>query len=179
MRIPFDEWAAGALAAGLWPGAAPVAGAFVAAAFVMSAAVGVWLTVIDVRTHRLPNAIVLSALGVTILLLAASCLFGAPWGALLRALAAGAVLFVFFLALRVIGRGAMGGGDVKLAALMGVLLGWVGWSAVAVGVLVAFVLGGLVGVILLATRRASRATRIPFGPFLVAGTWIGALAAAG
>lgn len=148
----------------------------VAAAYLGAAVVGVVLAVVDLRTHRLPNAIVLPALAVTVALLAASCLLGAPWRALLRALTAGAVLFVLFLLLRMLGGGAMGGGDVKLAALVGVLLGWAGWSAVVLGVLAAFLLGGVVAVALLVTRRASRSTRIPFGPFLVAGTWIGVLA---
>lgn len=153
------------------------AAALAAAAFVVAAVVGVILTIVDLRTHRLPNALVLPALAVTLALFAASCAVGAPWAAFLRAAAAGAVLFAFFLMLRIVGRGAMGGGDVKLAALVGVLLGWVGWSAVLLGVVAAFLLGGVVGIVLLLTRRASRSTRIPFGPFLVAGTWIGLLAA--
>jgi leader peptidase (prepilin peptidase)/N-methyltransferase len=151
------------------------AAALAAAAFVAAAVVGVILTIVDLRTHRLPNALVLPALAVTLALFAASCAAGAPWSAFVRAVTAGAVLFAFFLLLRIVGRGAMGGGDVKLAALVGVLLGWVGWSAVVVGLAAAFLLGGLVGTVLLLTRRASRSTRIPFGPFLVAGTWIGVL----
>ncbi len=94
----------------------------------------------------------------------------------MRALGAGAALFVFFVLLRVAGRGAIGGGDVKLAALVGVLLGWVGWSAVLLGVVAAFLAAGVVAIVLLAARRATRSTRIPFGPFLVIGTWIGVLA---
>lgn len=145
-------------------------------AYLVAAVAGAILTVIDVRTHRLPNRIVVPALIVTIALLTASCAFGAPWAALVRALGAGAALFFFFVVLRVAGRGAIGGGDVKLAALVGVVLGWVGWSAVLLGVVVAFLVGGVVAVVLLATRRATGATRIPFGPFLVIGAWVGALA---
>ncbi|WP_294981056.1 A24 family peptidase [uncultured Microbacterium sp.] len=147
-----------------------------ASAYLVAAVAGVVLTVVDVRTHRLPNRIVLPALIVTIALLAASCAFGAPWAALVRALGAGTALFVFFVLLRVAGRGAIGGGDVKLAALVGVLLGWVGWSAVLLGVVAAFLAAGVVAIVLLAARRATSSTRIPFGPFLVIGTWIGVLA---
>lgn len=155
---------------------ADAATALAAAAYLVAAAAGVILTVIDLRTHRLPNLVVVPALVLTVALLAASCLCGAPWDALVRAVAAGAVLFALFLVLRILGRGAMGGGDVKLAALVGVLLGWIGWSAVLLGVLAAFLLGGVVAATLLVTRRATRSTRIPFGPFLIAGTWIGVLA---
>jgi len=158
------------------PGELPVAFTLSTSALLLVAATSIALTVIDVRTHRLPNAIVLPALGATTALLAASCLFGAPWSAFVRAVTAGIVLFLFFAALRFVGRGAMGGGDVKFAALVGLVLGWGGWSAVLAGVLAAFLLGGLVGLALILARRADRTTRIPFGPFLAAGTWVGTIA---
>jgi len=156
----------------------PVAFALSTAALLLVAAASIALTVIDIRTHRLPNAIVLPTLGATVGVLAASCLFGAPWQGFARSVTVAAALFMIFAALRVIGRGAMGGGDVKLAALVGVVLGWAGWSAVLAGVLAAFVLGGLVGSALILARRATRSTRMPFGPFLAAGTWVGAAAGA-
>lgn len=161
------------------PRDAPLAFGLATAALLVIAAAGLALTVIDMRTHRLPNAVVLPALAASVALFAASCLAGAPWSALVRAVTAGAVVFTAFALLRLAGRGAMGGGDVKLAALLGVALGWVGWAAVLVGVLAAFILGGLVGVALIVARRASRRTAIPFGPLLVAGSWVGIVAGDG
>ncbi len=70
----------------------------------------------------------------------------------------------------------MGFGDVKLAALLGLYLGFVGLPQLAVGVLAAFLLGGLAGATLLVLRRADRRTAIPFGPWMLAGAWVGILA---
>lgn len=53
------------------------------------------------------------------------------------------------------------------------LLGWVGWAALIVGGFSAFVLGGVVAAVLMLGRRATRASRIPFGPFMLVGASIG------
>lgn len=66
-------------------------------------------------------------------------------------------------------------GDVKLAGVIGLVLGWVGWSALAVGALAAFLLGGLAAAILIVARRASRTSGIPFGPWMLGGAWVGIL----
>jgi leader peptidase (prepilin peptidase)/N-methyltransferase len=87
-----------------------------------------------------------------------------------------ALLYGFYLALRLIHVGGMGGGDVKLAGVIGLYLGWLGWGALAVGALAAFLLGGVFGVLLLALRRAGRRSAIPFGPWMLAGAWTGILA---
>jgi leader peptidase (prepilin peptidase)/N-methyltransferase len=63
----------------------------------------------------------------------------------------------------------MGLGDVKLAGVLGLYLGWLGWSSVLVGTFAGFLLGGVLGVALLLVRRASGRTAIPFGPFMLAG----------
>ncbi|MGX1702294.1 prepilin peptidase [Microbacterium sp. NPDC055357] len=144
--------------------------------FVLFAALSVSLSVIDIRTHRLPNIIVLPAYPITIGLLALACLLGADGRLLIGALLAMAGMFAFYLVLRLISPRGMGGGDVKLAGVVGLVLGWVGWDAVAVGSLAGFILGGVFGTAMLALRRADRRTRIPFGPFMLAGAWVGILA---
>lgn len=159
------------------PAEQPLAFALVLAVSLYLAALTVALTVIDVRIHRLPNAMVLPTYPVLALAFTAACFAGAPGGALVRAALAGAMLFAFLAALRLARPGAMGGGDVKLAGIVGAALGWVGWNAVVVGALAAFVAGGLVGAALIATRRATGATAIAFGPFLLAGLWAGAATA--
>jgi leader peptidase (prepilin peptidase) / N-methyltransferase len=65
--------------------------------------------------------------------------------------------------------GGMGFGDVKLAGLLGLYLGWLGWSSVWVGAFAGFLLGGLAGGGLLLAGRANRRTTIPFGPAMLAG----------
>lgn len=137
------------------------------------AVVGAWLFVIDVRTHRLPNRIVLPTLAATMALVGLEALIvpedGRLWGALSGMICAGG----FFVVLRVISRGGMGGGDVKLSALLGVVLGWHGWTALAMGVASAFVLAALYAVALMVMRLADGKTRIAFGPWLIIGAVLG------
>lgn len=145
-------------------------------AYLFLAAISVALALIDLDTHRLPDRLVLPAYVVGGgLLIIAAVLSGDGW-TLLRALAAGAGAFLFYLVLAFVKTGAMGLGDVKLAGLLGLYLGWVGWSAVIVGIFGGFVIGGLVAIALLAARRAHFGGGIPFGPSMLAGAWIGLVA---
>ncbi len=137
--------------------------------------VGGWLLVIDARTHRLPDRIVLPMLVVLPLLAGADALATQHPGPLTRALLGGVLLGGFYAALRLLSRDGMGGGDVKLAAVIGLVLGWHGWSALAVGAAAAFVLGALYALALMALRRADRKTRIAFGPWMIAGAVLGIL----
>ena len=66
-------------------------------------------------------------------------------------------------------RGGFGYGDVRLGAMLGGFLGWLGLSYVPIGIFMGFVLGSLVGVALMVGRGADRRTALPFGPFLAAG----------
>ena len=63
--------------------------------------------------------------------------------------------------------------DVKFAGLLGMGLGWLGWSELLVGGFLGFLLGGLWGLALIVSRRAGRGSSIPFGPFMYAGTILG------
>lgn len=145
-------------------------------AYLYFAAITIALALIDLDTHRLPNAIVLPAYVVSLLLLALACVQGADWSALLRAAAGGAILYAFYFVLRLIRPGGMGGGDVKLAGVIGIFLAWLGWGSLIVGAFAAFVFGGVFGLALMAARRAGRKTAIPFGPWMLAGAWTGIFA---
>ncbi|MGI5169961.1 prepilin peptidase [Spirillospora sp. CA-253888] len=146
-------------------------------AYLYLAAVAVPLTVIDLRVRRLPNTIVLPSYPVCgALLLAASAAGGDP-RAMLRALAAMAAVGACYLLLYRLYPGGMGAGDVKLSGLLGLCLGWLGWSQVAVGILGGFLLGGVIGVLLLASGRAGRRSAMPFGPSMLAGALLAVLAA--
>ncbi|MEV7693547.1 A24 family peptidase [Microbacterium sp. NPDC089189] len=136
------------------------------------AVLSVALAIIDARTHRLPNRLVLPAYPVLLLLLVlASAALGTN-PALLTAVLASVAVFVFFLLLRWAQPRGMGGGDVKLAAVVGLVLGYLGWDAVLWGVLAGFLSGGLYSVFLLSARRATRRTAIPFGPWMLLGAWL-------
>lgn len=145
-------------------------------AYLYFAAISITLTLIDLDTRRLPNAIVLPAYVVALLLLAVACVQGADWSSLLRAAIGGAALYAFYFVLRLIRPAGMGGGDVKLAGVVGIYLAWLGWGALIVGAFFAFVLGGVFGIALMAARRAGRKTAIPFGPWMLAGAWVGIFA---
>jgi leader peptidase (prepilin peptidase)/N-methyltransferase len=96
------------------------------------------------------------------------------WGALLRAVLAGAALYLGYLVLLLVspGGGGLGYGDVKLAGVLGLLLGWLGWSPVVVSVLAAWVTGGVIAVTMLLARRASLKSHMAFGPPMMVGAWL-------
>ena len=88
-------------------------------AFILLAVLGVQLARIDLALHLLPNPLVLLLVFASAILLASSILSGSPWSNIVRAAAGGAILFVAYLLLAIISPGAVGFGDVKLAAPLG------------------------------------------------------------
>ncbi len=138
-------------------------------AYLYLAAVAVALAMIDIRVWRLPDAIVLPSYVVAALLLGWAALVHTDWWAAGRGLIAMAVLLGGYLLLALAYPGGMGLGDVKLAGLLGLYLGYLGWSSLWVGAFAGFLLGGVAGVALLATRRVGRRAALPFGPFMLAG----------
>lgn len=135
------------------------------------------LSIVDLAEHRLPNAVVFPALaGVAVLLVVASAATG-TWMALLWALAGAAAMFAVYLLLALISPSSMGMGDVKLALVIGLLLGWFGLSTWLLGLLAAFVIGGVIAIIALVLRRVTLRGSIPFGPSMLAGALIAVLVA--
>ena len=137
---------------------------------------------IDRQHHRLPNVLVLGLYPVVGLGLAATALISTrvTWSSV----AAGAGLWlVVFAALHLMSRGrGMGLGDVKLAPLFGGVLGWFNWDIAVLGLLAAFIIGGIWASLLLLSRRVGRQSAIAFGPFMILGLGVGltsALALAG
>ncbi|WP_029069725.1 prepilin peptidase [Jonesia quinghaiensis] len=134
-------------------------------------ATGVALAFIDLDTHKLPNKIVLPAYpAVAVLVALATWSSGWEWSSVIRAVLGGVILYVLYFILCVIG--GMGFGDVKLAGVLGMSLGWLGWSYLIIGGFLPFVLGGLYAVILLVLRRAGRKSGIPFGPWMILGWYL-------
>lgn len=142
-------------------------------AFLYLGAIGVALALIDLDTRRLPNAIVLPSYLVAAVLLAGAALAAGEWEPLPRAAAGGAALWAFYFLMALVYPAGMGFGDVKLAGVLGIYLGWVGWGALAIGAFAAFLLGGLFSIGLLVARRATRKSAVPFGPWMILGAAIG------
>lgn len=156
-RYPLVELAGALIMAAVWIGAAGDWLEFVGGAVFALILLAIFF--IDLEHQIVPNA--LSYPGI-ILGLTLAILQGRFGDALFAAAGAGA----FFLLIAIVSRGGMGGGDIKLAAMMGAFLGW---PRVAVGLLFAFVLGAAAGLLLIALKRRSRKDPIPFGPALALG----------
>ena len=138
-------------------------------AFLVLAGSGVLLAVVDLRHRRLPNRVVLPAIvaGAGLLLVAAAGEGG--WLALLRAAVGAGLLFAGYLTLALISPRGLGMGDVKLAALLGLYLGWLGWAAVVVGAVAGFLVQAVLALALLAGGRIGLRGELPFGPAMLAG----------
>lgn len=157
-------------AAGQW---GLLAGGLLLGAHLWLAAVSIALTAIDLETHRLPNSIVLPGYAVVTVGLGVPALLAGDPERLGIAAAGAGILFAAYLVMAIAKPGGMGMGDVKLAGVLGAFLGFAGWAALAVGAFAAFILGGLVSIVLLATKRVTRRGGIPFGPWMIAGAWVG------
>jgi len=94
----------------------------------------------------------------------------------LRTLVGAVVWLAVFGLVWLISRGrGMGFGDVKLAPVLGAVLGWLGLGPMLVGLFAAWLIGGVVGLILLVSGRARRGTHLAFGPYMLIGALIGML----
>ncbi|MGO1182862.1 MAG: prepilin peptidase [Micrococcaceae bacterium] len=137
-------------------------------------AVPLW--VFDAREHRLPNRWTLLLVGGGALCLGAATLLAPSASELsgrgVRMLLAGLVYAGVMFVLHLLTRGGMGMGDVKLAAGLGVYTGWLSWDGLLASVVFGFLIGGVLALLLVLTRRATRSTRIAFGPSLLLGAMV-------
>jgi len=149
------------------------AGALLLVAYLWLAAASIALTAIDLETHRLPNVIVLPGYAVAAAGLGIPALLAGDLERLGTMAAGAGMLFAAYAVMAMAWPGGMGMGDVKLAGVLGAFLGFSGWAALIVGAFGAFVLGGVISIVLLVTKRVSRKGGIPFGPWMIAGAWVG------
>lgn len=139
-------------------------------AFILLVVLGVQLARIDVALHLLPNPVVLSLLAGGLLCLLGATFGREQWAELVRALAGAAILFAIYLILALISPKGMGMGDVKLAAPVGLYLGYLGWSQLLYGGLLGFILNGLVTVLVVARNRKEGTSEVPHGPSMIGAT---------
>jgi leader peptidase (prepilin peptidase) / N-methyltransferase len=174
-RYPLIELLTAAVFAAL---AVRLGGSWALPAFLYLAAVGVALACIDWDTRRLPNALTAPSYAVGGALLTGAAATTGHWSMLLRAAVGMVALFGLYFLLAFIYPAGMGFGDVKLAGLLGLYLGWLGWGPWCVGAFAGFLLGAIGGGIVILTRRGGRKTAIPFGPFMLAGALVAILVGA-
>ncbi|MEU8420064.1 prepilin peptidase [Micromonospora sp. NPDC048835] len=169
-------WVGPAVAAGVFVGLAVAVGNNPALpVFLAVAAVGLVLVRVDLACLRLPDPLVLVA-GLLALggLTIAALLSGTP-GRLLGALGGATVAGAAHVLLALLPGSRLGFGDVKLAVVLGLPLGWLGRDALLTGLLLPHVLHGGLVLALLAARRIRRHTLLPLGPALLGGTWLAVL----
>ncbi|UOX88395.1 prepilin peptidase [Amycolatopsis sp. FBCC-B4732] len=130
-------------------------------AFVLT--LGIPLSIIDWLEHRLPRIVVVPQLVGAALGLALLCVARSDPAPGLRALWAMLAAASFYLLLAVLVEGGVGSGDVGLAAVVGLVTGWVGWAELAGAV----VLASLVALALLLVPRLRASRAVPFGPCLL------------
>ncbi|MES9543167.1 prepilin peptidase [Actinomadura sp. NPDC000600] len=140
------------------------------------AAVGALLGFIDVAVKRLPDRFTLPSYGIAAALLAAAAPFtDAGLRRFEHALIGMAALFALYFVQAFLVPSGIGLGDVKLSGVLGLYLGWFGQDAWVVGLLVTYLLGGVVAVGIMIVRR-SRKGEFPFGPYMLAGALVSVLA---
>ncbi|MGM9472270.1 prepilin peptidase [Pseudarthrobacter sp. YS3] len=136
-------------------------------AFILLVSLGVQLARIDISLHLLPNPLVLALLAGGLLFLFGATFGGEPWPSLVRALASATILFVIYLILALISPASLGMGDVKLAAPVGLYLGYLGWSQLLYGGLLGFILNGIITLLVVARNRKERPSEVAHGPSMV------------
>ena len=141
-------------------------------AFGLMIAMCIEQSIIDYATHRLPRGVTFRAVIVGGPLLALAAINHDDNGRIGVMFASFIVTLVLFAMLSALSKGGIGGGDVRLAPVLAMFLGWLGASHVYIGLGSGFILGGVVAAGMLVTHRASTSTRIAFGPFLCIGAVI-------
>jgi leader peptidase (prepilin peptidase) / N-methyltransferase len=144
-------------------------------AFLVATAGLVALSLIDLDTFLLPKKVHYPTLIATAVLLAAAAVIDADWQGAREAAIGSLGAFALLFVIHFVSPRGMGFGDVRLAALLGLVLGWIELGAVPLGLFLGFLLGAVVGVGLMLGGRKGRKDRIPFGPFLAAGALLAVL----
>lgn len=188
-RIPEDEpradswpawvswWPVVALAVG-WPVLAatlvPRVGWSAVPAYLLLAWLSVVLVWIDSDVHRLPNGLTYPAYPAMLglLVLASAVEQDRRW---IGALVGMAALILLFGLLWLVSRGQVGLGDVKWSGVIGLSLGYLGVDALVIGTMATFLIGGVIALVMLLFRGASRSTPLAYGPAMCAGAFVAIL----
>src|SRR5439155_17848481 len=124
---------------------------------------------VDLEHYIIPNRIVYPTIFIAVPLLALAAAVQHDWTSFEHALAGAVCAFALLLVVHLVSPGGMGFGDVRLSFLLGLFLGWLSYSHALTGIFLGFLLGAVIGFLLVAIRLRSRTDHVPFGPFLAAG----------
>ncbi|MEC3974312.1 prepilin peptidase [Amycolatopsis sp. H20-H5] len=139
---------------------------------------GVPLAFSDAQLRRLPNSLVACLTGATAAAVLAVAIAAGDAGPAWRAALAAPAVTAAYFSLYALAHGRLGGGDVKLAAPLGAVLGWHSWSLVATGFVLSWTAAALFVVAMKASGKDTQPATFPLGPFLIGGT-LAALCVAG
>ncbi len=167
MRYPLIEAATAVLFAGI---AARIGFSWSLPAYLVVTAGLLALACTDFEHLLLPKRIVYPVLMMVGVLLALASAITHHWDQFLIAAACAVVWFVVFFAMNFISPRLLGFGDVRLAPVLGLALGWLGVRYALLGFFAANLIGAILGLSLIATKHMSRQQQIPYGVFLALGT---------
>jgi leader peptidase (prepilin peptidase)/N-methyltransferase len=142
------------------------------APYLFGVLVGLLLGTVDVLAQRLPHIVVYPAIAGAALLFAGVAVLERDAAGLLRAVLAAGALYLVYLIMAVLPGAPIGGGDLGLAAFLGLFLGWAGWPVVILGAALPWVLQAGVSVAVLVRRRGGARTMVAFGPSMLAGAYL-------
>ncbi len=137
-------------------------------AFVACTATGLRVSLVDIDTHTIPRRVMVTSIGVLLVLLTIAAFTNSAVS--MRSVMIGGI--ASWLVMRIIefvSRGDVGHADVVLSGYLGLFVGAKGLRLIPVAFFSAFVSAGLVAVVLMVSKRLTRRSHIPFGPFLVFG----------
>ena len=144
-------------------------------AFLVVVAGLVAISAVDLERFIVPNRILYPTLFLAAPLLLVAAVVDDDWSSLRTAALGGAVAWALLLVIHLVSPAGMGFGDVRLAGLIGMTLGWLSFGHVLVALFLGFLLAAVVGVALIATGVKGRKDKVPFGPFLAAGAMLALL----
>ncbi len=161
---------------GLFAGAALRFHNWVVPAYLVFFVCLVSISVIDSKLQIIPNHIVYPTIFASVPLLAFAALVEDEWSNFGHAMMGATLAFVTLLLIHLISPSGMGFGDVRLAFVLGLFLGWLSLGHVLLGLLLGFLLGSIAGLALLVTGVRGRKDHLPFAPFLAAGAVLAVVA---
>ena len=129
---------------------------------------GLWLSIIDIRSHRLPNQVVAAMTLMSFFVQALIALTQSQFDRLIAALATALVTTLVYLLLYIGSRGSMGMGDVKFAFPLGLTIGWHNPEQWLPAIFLTFCLAGLVAMAGIAIKRTSWKSTLALGPYMFA-----------
>ena len=133
---------------------------------------GARLSIVDFKSHRLPNQLVGWFTATQILIMAVISWMASDYARLLTALGVGVATMISYVLLYLLSRGSLGMGDVKFAFPLGLCVGWYSTNQWLLAIFISFLIAGLVAVIGLVTKRMTRKSRLAFGPYMFLGTFL-------